>query len=157
SAAWNSRSRTSCSSRTPPATSWNRLKAAVLSVLLRMPGWAEATFLHSLERRLGVGTRLLRFGERDQPGRCQGGSLRATWLPLIGPARSVPARRPNDIAAVAADIDTGTDLASAVADFDIGVPNPNLVPATAWRGGYPGGRKRTTLRNQLIERGLAVD
>src|SRR5262249_30041834 len=111
----------------------------------------------TIKRRLRVGAGLLRLGKRDQPGRRQGGNLRATRLPLIRSAGGVPARWPNDITAVAAHIDAGADLACAVTNFDVGVTSENQMPAAARSDGRPSGRKRSALCDQLVERRLAVD
>src|SRR5262249_30855217 len=69
----------------------------------------------------------------------------------------VSARRQDDVAAVAAHINAGTDLARAVADFDVGVPRKEEMPTATWGDGHPGGRERTVLHNELVERGLAVE
>jgi hypothetical protein len=76
---------------------------------------------------------------------------------LVRSTGGIPARRQTDVTTVTAHIDAGTDLAGAVADLDIGVPNKDQVLSTARCDARPGRWKRTALRDQLIERGFAID
>ena len=98
SAALNSRSRTSCSSSLPPATIWNRLKAAgVEGVVARAGPRLGDDLAFPLERRARpclVAFFRLVFGTRqlDQPARCWNGLARAGGVPLVERPVGAPAR-----------------------------------------------------------------
>jgi hypothetical protein len=54
--------------------------------------------------------------------------------------------------------DSGVSRCSGtIADFDIGIPSEDQMLPTARRDARPSGWKRAALRDQLIERGFAID
>src|SRR5262249_5826772 len=61
------------------------------------------------------------------------------------------------VAAIAAHIDAGPNLARAIANLDVRVPTKKQVSPTARSNGHPGRRERSVLRDQLVERSPAID
>ena len=89
----------------------------------------------------------------EQPLRRVGGVVGRG--PFVGLAVGAWARCGDDVAAIAARIDTGADLRGAVLDPESGVPEQDVL-ATAGRALDAGGRRRAVLLHQPFPCGEAI-
>src|SRR5262249_42608975 len=126
------------------------------SVTLTVADRFRQHFVPMLERLAGlaVAATLGRGDHGDQPGRCRGEVARRIDRPCIWtPARMDRGRR-NDVAAVAANIETDTDLTDAIADLAIAGEEVVVPPLAS--DGLDRGRQSAVNALKLEQRTLAV-